>query len=559
MLCCETIHGSHNPQEDTQRAVKRQLWDRTENFSMENPPFLSSPLEILSPEDSQRILMLSALLATMPRQDGNRRQGLLARAPRFFPDTWSAARDWLEEEIQCSISGKQLRRAENFMRDWQPQGFWVAEFTSPCEHQENMGACPRFLFGQGQYPRDTPLAAFFNSRKSRNLSPEAFWIQALRGFLEKWPVNGQALASSLGTLTHDLVTHVGLSRSIATILVVHSSFDRLESVPRIHGFSKSFRPLATLTCQAPAMVCARKDLMLCRDRILAKLAHEHCLVELRPEGNLHRMLRELHADGSRSVRFATRVHEGQRASTHHGTAHSISKGAVPLILEVAKEPSGVPPAKARPIGDPSHLFSPPEPWNRYLYHYTRSCWGPWPGQSYEDYLESLYQGRKDSGHTTLDTLVRILREKRLRASSKTIRGTTPVISWTVHAPSKLPQIRHWNRALVRWTFEPYGIAVLKRRLKALGAKPTIYAPAGAFPRLRQCDRHRFQRHEPPDICWRQEREHRLPGDLKLDALENDDYFIFVPKGTDALFVKGHSLYLGPVVITHENQGTKGTK
>ena len=36
-------------------------------------------------------------------------------------------------------------------------------------------------------------------------------------------------------------------------------------------------------------------------------------------------------------------------------------------------------------------------WEDYLYHYTRSCPGPWPGQSYRLYLESLFDEKFSGG------------------------------------------------------------------------------------------------------------------------------------------------------------------
>jgi len=516
---------------------------------MDKAPPSSSPLAILPPKEARKILALAALLAIMPRQEGTTQQGLLARASPLSLDNWTARAEWLEEEIPCSISSKQMLRAENLLKSWQSRQLWVAKFTSDGKTLKRAGGCPHFLFGQGRFPGDAPLAAVFNSRKSRDLSSQVFWVQALRGFMEMWSAGGPVLASSLGTLTHDMVTHVAISRSISTVLVVHSSFDNLENLDQEHGFSKKLAPLATLTCRAPGMVCSKRDLMLCRDHLLANLAHEHCILELRPEGNLHRMLREMHPSDSKSLRFAVPAHGSQPMNLHETMAHSISKRATPLFIDAIPKDPLEPPSKARPLRDPSDLFSPPEAWSAYLYHYTRSCWGPWPGQSYEDYLENLFEGRRGSGHTTLDTLVRILTEKRIRASSKTIRGTMPVISWTVHAPSQLSQIRHWNKALMRWTFEPYGIAVLKKRLKALGAKPTIYAPGDAFERLKQPDRYRFQKHEPPDICWRHEREYRLPADLRLDELQEEDFFVFVPKRADVFHLKDHSPHRGRVVIT----------
>ena len=57
-------------------------------------------------------------------------------------------------------------------------------------------------------------------------------------------------------------------------------------------------------------------------------------------------------------------------------------------------------------------------WGNYLFHYTRACPGPWPGQAYHEYLADLLDGRSLSGHSAFDTLIRIMEERLIRAGSR---------------------------------------------------------------------------------------------------------------------------------------------
>ena len=90
-------------------------------------------------------------------------------------------------------------------------------------------------------------------------------------------------------------------------------------------------------------------------------------------------------------------------------------------------------------------------------------------------------------------------------------------------------IRKWNRALVRWTVEPYGVAVRRDILRSLGAKPAIYGSEQIYSRLAEPERYRFQLSRSGGIAsWRHEREWRVRGGLALSKIKPDEGFVFVP-------------------------------
>jgi hypothetical protein len=167
-------------------------------------------------------------------------------------------------------------------------------------------------------------------------------------------------------------------------------------------------------------------------------------------------------------------------------------------------------------------------WSNYLFHYTRACAGPWPGETYYQYLVKLLDGHPLSGHSALETLIRIMQEGLIRANSRMVRGQAAVISWSSHPPQELFVMRKWNRALVRWTVEPYGVAIRRDILRSLGAKPAIYGSEQVYRQLDQPERYRFQlsRGE-KSASWRHEREWRVRGGLVLGRLKPDEGFVFV--------------------------------
>lgn len=173
-------------------------------------------------------------------------------------------------------------------------------------------------------------------------------------------------------------------------------------------------------------------------------------------------------------------------------------------------------------------------WRDYLFHYTRACSGPWPGETYRQYLfdllelQGLLGERAPAGGTALGTLVRIAREGVLRASGRMVRSRTAVVCWSSLPPRELPKIRKWRRALVRWTVEPYGVAVRRDILRALGAKPAVYGGEHTYARLSDSEKYRFQlSRSTPTGSWRHEREWRVRGDLDLSTLKPGEGFLFV--------------------------------
>jgi hypothetical protein len=90
--------------------------------------------------------------------------------------------------------------------------------------------------------------------------------------------------------------------------------------------------------------------------------------------------------------------------------------------------------------------------------------------------------------------------------------------------------------LIRWSFEPYGIAVLKKPLLDLGAKPVIYGDEKMFEDLSDDRKHLFQIRKRTGSDWSLEREWRLPGDFSLQRVPRDAITIIVASLTEAKVV-----------------------
>jgi hypothetical protein len=163
----------------------------------------------------------------------------------------------------------------------------------------------------------------------------------------------------------------------------------------------------------------------------------------------------------------------------------------------------------------------------YLIHYTRSCPGPWPGQSYGDYCQSLIDGREEADHSGFHTLRRILEEGVIRGSARLTRGKRAVVSLTECLPGELIRLIKWRKGLIRWSFEPYGIAIAKDILVGLGARPVIYGDETTFRNLSDGDKFLFQPRSSGGKDWSVEQEWRIQGDVYLKNLLFQDLAVIV--------------------------------
>ena len=208
----------------------------------------------------------------------------------------------------------------------------------------------------------------------------------------------------------------------------------------------------------------------------------------------------------------------------------------PVSVAAADQP---PPLAASNSASSSPLES-PEDW---LCHWTRAALGPWPGETRQQYLDQLILGQPDSDRSALATLLRILLESRLRASSEAIRGGFAVTAFTQVPLSEFRCRRIFRSHRRRYDFEPWGIAIRREALVALGARPVIYGTEELWPQLPTTDQPFYQKiSQDGRINTVTEREWRLPGDLPLSSLAPSDLVVFVNSEADARTVRQHGLW-----------------
>ncbi|MES2788564.1 MAG: hypothetical protein V4719_03010, partial [Planctomycetota bacterium] len=184
----------------------------------------------------------------------------------------------------------------------------------------------------------------------------------------------------------------------------------------------------------------------------------------------------------------------------------------------------------------------------YLTHTTRACPGPWPQQTSEDYLDSVLDDRLGASHSAFHTLQRIVTQRRLIGSGRTIRGGYPMVSFTAAPVRELPGLRCFRTHRAHWDFEPYAISIRRDVLERRGVLPAIYGGESVWNDLTESQRPFFQfRGDSADVAggtrshdWSIEREWRHLGDLDLSDLQPDELTVLVPNAEAARCLQPYS-------------------
>ena len=500
--------------------------------------------ELLSENQCRNVLTLMAWVEKSGIKDNRICQQILSRFLKSQTTSEEMLWEWIEKQITGNkekVTAKTRTACKQYADDHVNKGIWVCKFISG-DNADN--GCPAILFGYGQTSLSIPFAAVFNSRKPRMISPHAPWLESLRAFFQQTCTHSYGFVSSIGTFTYDLVTAHAFKHSLPLVTVLpfplmkavdqkkngHSadsnSAMNLLSHPEMNRTDRIF-----LSCGLSAIHCPKKTRMICRDRILAQLSDVHVILEIRSGGNLSEILKKYSVNIPKTHLFIEPEKEINQTENITKNQEYVSQNK-----------------NSENHSDQLHHID----WNKYLFHYTRSCSGPWPGQSYEDYLNGFLENEPLARHTALDTLIRILTEQKLRAGNKLIRGKIPVISWSSIYPGELNSIRLWNPALTRWTVEPYGIAIEKKFLISKGCMPVIYGRDEIFKKLQPSLQYRFQRHVPPKCLWKHEKEWRLAQDLDLQDVFPGKGFIFVQSQKERDYLKGFIKQSDTFILIIEN-------
>lgn len=167
----------------------------------------------------------------------------------------------------------------------------------------------------------------------------------------------------------------------------------------------------------------------------------------------------------------------------------------------------------------------PLPQGEWLVHWTRASQGKWPGEKSSDFYRELFLKAASYVRSGADTLGRILHEGKIRGSSWKMPGGIAAVAFTALSPGEAISLMRWRKRFVRYSFEPYGVAIRKKYLVKMGAEAVAYTQRADI----RPHTDFFQTHAAGDENrWAHEREWRLRGDFHMENVPPDSIRIIVP-------------------------------
>ncbi len=317
----------------------------------------------------------------------------------------------------------------------------------------------------------------------------------------------------------------------------------------------SGKPLHSDACQASASPGSELPL---GDRVLIAASSRIYALSVRPKGVVSRVLELLLNDAElrdRPLLLACNAN-GELPSA----ADSLPAGWVAWLLQpfayesAASEPATFPHSSASPSEGcasvieiaPKAETSASDPVcdpDNWLLHWTRAKLGPWPGESHDDFLDAMILQTESADHSAMATLLRIISDRRLAASSEGIRGGHAVVSFTAVSLSEFRDRRVFRNHRHRFDFEPWGIGICKAALLGLGARPVIYGQTDDWLKLGPDERSLFQKATEAGATNNcAEQEWRVVGDVDLSQLPADAICVFVENVEAAAVVARHTVW-----------------
>lgn len=481
--------------------------------------------------------------------------------------------DWLPGLIAAwqrwnAVGPRELRarrRALDKLENWRQAG---ARLTSTSAHSTSARGAAWLGHRLIWWPHGIPTGrrlAVLSSRLGRRWDRRAAWCAALRQACAELAAASCALVAAEKTAAVRAVLRAGQLFQVPVLLATAPrEGEDLEKWLRAIWKRKPLAPstgathTAHLSPSPPSSraetACLAGDAPL-RDRALVGLADDLLVLSVRRNGHVARLLRDCLADRS-PTRPAVRIVDDPQLAPAADLREYLRLGATPLRAEPLAPPPVVPTRRSEcAVGPRAPIIGVPTPrdWD-YLSHWTRAANTAWPDETEDEALDRLLRCDPLADHSAFGALLRIVRERRLRASAATIRGEVPVVCFTAVPLAEWRERRVFRPHRGRWDYERYGISIRRGYLEQCGARPVYYGgdeewdglPAAMRPFF-QLRRTRGRRGGAMD--WTGEREWRHPGELDLSRLAADDALLFVPSQAEALALAETSPW--PIVVLAE--------
>ncbi|HMK37180.1 MAG TPA: DNA-processing protein DprA [Desulfomonilaceae bacterium] len=467
-------------------------------------------------------LFAAAILASGSGLDYRTRLAIISRMSSYSCESVEQAHEALREitrgmsvPLRRVCPASRLRAAAIAAEEWAENKIFVLTRHDLAAAEAYTADLPEALFAFGDRSLiQTRAAAILNSRKPRRTTPHDDWITATRNLVQGALREKFTIVSSYGTIPFSMVSHLAFGMPL--IVVCHEELPFMNSA-QAEKFRSRYGDLfqwdKTLFISPfpPATRLPPKVRAVERDNMVGALSSALLVAEVRPGGIMDNIVRTAEKKGRKVIRYAGSPETRFAMRTNRQ-----------VVI-----------GRSSPCPQPFPLYDEFATKKSRLVHYTRACPGPWPGQTVADYCRTLEEGCTGSSHSGYHTLRRILEERVLRGCARLTRRAHPVVCFTECGPEEVSRLMAWRRGLIRWSFEPYGIAFPTKDLFESGVRPVIYAVEEAFQDLSEDLQHLFQ----PDCSgrtgWAAEKEWRIRGDLVLTESLRKDMVVLVPSSDEA--------------------------
>ncbi len=303
------------------------------------------------------------------------------------------------------------------------------------------------------------------------------------------------------------------------------------------------------------------------DRLIAALANSLFVLHLRKGGRLEKVLRAR----LNEVRFqSSQVYlslshpstpSGNEKRHRQAVQDWLDRGAIGWICDQKEADSkcsllSIDLPCHRAFGSttvpvfPAKLL--PAKHSTFLVHCTRARRGPWPDQSVEQFHDEIFQSPWRCEPTVLQSLQRILSQRKIIATSWLKPGQQATVSLSSAPWSEITRSRCFERHVAKWDWEPYGLMIDRQWLIHRNAKPVVYLTRDQMKRTPSEDLVYAQVYseDGPGRDWRREQEWRIADDIRLHELPFSKGIVFVPTWSDAKQIEHLSQW--PIAVLEDN-------
>ncbi len=518
---------------------------------------------------SQHIARLSHLIADLAqsnREDGN----------------WIGSLDQILEKMQSfAETGDQFGR--EFL-DWSMAWSWPRPWNSSVLSPPAAG----LVFVKESSWRHQKLHAVVSSKTGRHNDASFAWNRRLEMALSQCFRDRASVLLSYQLPFGQHIEHVALRFGLPIVRVRLftgvGGFEKgigqlLQAILDLGGStsdSKEFDLAILMTDEGPRLAPSNQvtsSTSLDLDSLMVKLPDVVHAIEIREGGRIDRLISERLADPSfpaGSVRISIDYPTDNLGQASTSLERWLERGAVGELVRVDDKQSFGKSSCRSTSGDLQKSLQPiihQAVWMRsqvdlqsdWLTHCTRGRSGPWPDESLQEYYDQLLLGERTRGFHARESLLRILKMQRILATDYLKRGGQKSVSFSAVPILDLLERRTFQAHLGRWDWEPYGICIRKSVAECQGAREVVYVDkavddssaklAGSSLGTPSLPPAESMELEYVSNIWKEEREWRHPGDLRLCQLQWEDALVFVPSVCDAEYLAPWSRF--PILVLDE--------